>query len=85
MNIKDYIQDNPFRVMGVFTNDSASVLSSNHSRMKAFAAIGKDVAFLQDMEAYLTVSPAVIPMRLPPASQPSVRPKAACAMDCSGS
>ena len=49
MNIKDYIQNNPFRVMGVFTNDSANILSSNHSRMKAFAAIGKDVAFSQDM------------------------------------
>jgi len=49
MNIKDYIQNNPFRVMGVFTNDSAAILSSNHSRMKAFAAIGKDVAFSQDM------------------------------------
>lgn len=49
MNIKDYIQNNPFRVMGAFTNDSASVLSSNHSRMKAFAAIGKDVAFSQDL------------------------------------
>ena len=49
MNIKDYIQNNPFRVMGVFTNDSANILSSNHSRMKAFSAIGKDVAFSQDM------------------------------------
>lgn len=49
MNIKDYIQANPFRVMGVFTNDSANILWSNHSRMKAFAAIGKDVDFSQDM------------------------------------
>ena len=49
MIIKDYIQNNPFRVTGVFTNDSADILSSNHSRMKAFAAIGKDVAFSQDM------------------------------------
>lgn len=49
MNIKDYIQNNPFRVMGVFTNDSAVILSSNHSRMKAFAAIGKDVVFSHDM------------------------------------
>lgn len=58
MNIKDYIQDNPFRVMGVFTNDSASALSSNHSRMKAFAAIGKDVAFLQDMESVFDSKPS---------------------------
>ena len=49
MNIKDYIQNNPFRVMGVFTNDSANILSSNHSCMKTFASIGKDVAFSQDM------------------------------------
>ena len=49
MNIKEYIQNSPFRAMGVFTNDSASILSSNHSRMKAFAAIGRDVTFSQDL------------------------------------
>ena len=49
MNIKEYIQKSPFRAMGVFTNDSASILSSNHSRMKAFAAIGRDVTFSQDL------------------------------------
>lgn len=48
MNIKEYTQNSPFRVMGVFTNDSASILS-NHSRMKAFAAIGWDVTFSQDL------------------------------------
>ena len=57
MIIKDYIQKNPFRVMGVFTNDSANILSSNHSRMKAFAAIGKDVAFSQDMVSVFGTKP----------------------------
>lgn len=49
MIIKENIQNNPFRVMGVFINDSAIILSSNYSRMKAFSAIGKDVTFSQDM------------------------------------
>ena len=50
MTIKDFIQNNPYRVMGAFTNDSFDILSTNFSRMKAFAAIGKTVAFEHDME-----------------------------------
>lgn len=57
MNIKQYIQSNPFRVMGVFSNDTAGILSSNYSRMKAFAAIGKDVTFSQDMESVFSSKP----------------------------
>ena len=40
MNIKDFIQNNPYRVLGVFTTDSSGVIASNSSKMKAFAAIG---------------------------------------------
>ena len=57
MIIKNRIQNSPFRVMGVFTNDSADILSSNHSRMKAFSAIGKDVAFSQDMVSVFGTKP----------------------------
>ena len=50
MRIKDYIQINPFRGMGVATSDSSTTLSSNNSRMKAYAAIGKFVSFPMDMD-----------------------------------
>ena len=50
MRIKDYIQHNPFRGMGVATSDSSTTLSSNNSRMKAYAAIGKSVSFPMDMD-----------------------------------
>lgn len=49
MSIKDFIQNNPFRVLGAFTNDSAVILSSNNSMMKVFAAIGKTTGYPQDM------------------------------------
>lgn len=57
MNIKEFIQNNPFRVMGAFTNDSSNVMASNHSRMKAFAAIGKPVFFSQDMVSVFGTCP----------------------------
>lgn len=50
MRVKDYIQINPFRGMGVATSDSSTTLSSNNSRMKAYAAIGKSVSFPMDMD-----------------------------------
>ncbi len=50
MRIKDYIQNNPFRGMGVATSDSSTILSSNNSRMKAHAAIGKSVSFPMDLD-----------------------------------
>ncbi len=50
MRIKDYIQNNPFRGMGVATSDSSTTLSSNNSRMKAYTAIGKSVSFPMDMD-----------------------------------
>lgn len=50
MRIKDYIQNNPFRGMGVAISDSSTTLSSNNSRMKAYATIGKSVSFPMDMD-----------------------------------
>ena len=57
MKIKDFIQNNPFRVMGVFTNDSSDIISTNNSRMKAFAVIGKVVSFWQDMISVFDTEP----------------------------
>ena len=50
MKIKDYIQNSPFRGMGVATSDSSATLSSNNSRMKVYASIGKSVSFPMDMD-----------------------------------
>ena len=50
MRIKDYIQINPFRGMGVATSDSSTILSSNNNRMKVYVAIGKSVSFPMDMD-----------------------------------
>lgn len=57
MKFKDFIQNNPFRVMGVFTNDSSDIISTNNSRMKAFAVIGKFVHFWQDMISVFGTEP----------------------------
>ena len=57
MKFKDFIQNNPFRVMGVFTNDSSDIISTNNSRMKAFAVIGKVVSFWQDMISVFGTEP----------------------------
>ena len=50
MKIKDFIQNNPYRVLGVYTNDSFDVMSSHNSFIKAVGAIGKFVYFSQDMD-----------------------------------
>ena len=50
MRIKDYIKNNPFRGMGVATSDSSTIISSNNSRMKVYAAVGKSVSFPMDMD-----------------------------------
>lgn len=57
MNIKDFIKNNPYRVLGGFTTDSPGILSSNSSRMKAFAAIGKPVVFPFDMTGVFGTNP----------------------------
>lgn len=57
MNIKDFIKDNPYRVMGVFTNDSSNILSANNSRMKAYATIGKSVQLPKDLPNIFGDSP----------------------------
>ena len=57
MKIKDYIQNNPYRVMGVTTDDSSDVMSSHQSRIKAYSAIGKTVCYPMDMNKVFGVEP----------------------------
>lgn len=57
MTIKELIRNNPFRVLGAFANDSSDIIASNNSRIKAFGAIGKTVAFSQDMVSVFGVTP----------------------------
>ena len=49
MRIKDYIKNNPYRMLGVVTNDSSATLMSHNSQMKAYASIGKPISFPYDL------------------------------------
>ena len=51
MKTKEHIQQNPYRVMGVCTTDPLSHISWQNSRMKAHAAINKEVCCMMDMAA----------------------------------
>jgi len=57
MRIKDFIQTNPFRGMGVATSDSSTALSSNNSRMRVYASIGKSISFPMDMDFVFGAKP----------------------------
>lgn len=50
MRSKEYIKNNPYRVLGVATTDSPATMVSRASRMKAFAAIGKTVTYPLDCD-----------------------------------
>lgn len=64
MNIKEFIKNNPYRVLGVATTDSHATLMSNNSRMKAFASIGKTVSFPQDYDRVFGEKPERHPYAL---------------------
>lgn len=42
------IENNPFRVLGLYTNDSARNLASNSTRIKRYSDVGKSVSFPTD-------------------------------------
>lgn len=42
------IAQNPYRVLGVFANDSAKVRTANIARIRAFSKVGKECAFEND-------------------------------------
>ena len=51
MNI---LQNNPYRLLGVYSNSPTKERLANHNRMKAFLKVGKSVSFPLDVPQYLT-------------------------------
>lgn len=51
MNI---LQNNPYRLLGVYSNSSTKERLANHNRMKAFLKVGKPVSFPLDLPQYLS-------------------------------
>ena len=51
MNI---LQNNPYRLLGVYSNSPTKERLANHNRMKAFLKVGKPVSFPLDLPQYLT-------------------------------
>lgn len=51
MNI---LQNNPYRLLGVYSNSPTKERLANHNRMKAFLKVGKPVSFPLDLLQYLT-------------------------------
>ncbi len=50
MNI---LQNNPYRLLGVYSNSPTKERLANHNRMKAFLKVGKPVSFPLDIPQYL--------------------------------
>lgn len=51
MNI---LQNNPYRLLGVYSNSPTKERLANHNRMKAFLKVGKSVFFPLDLPQYLS-------------------------------
>ncbi len=51
MNI---LQNNPYRLLGVYSNSPTKERLANHNRMKAFLKVGKSVSFPLDLSQYLS-------------------------------
>lgn len=51
MNI---LQNNPYRILGVYSNSPIKERLANHNRMKAFLKVGKSVSFPLDLSQYLS-------------------------------
>ena len=51
MNI---LQNNPYRILGVYSNSPTRERLANHNRMKAFLKVGKPVSFPLDLPQYLS-------------------------------
>lgn len=50
----DLIQNNPYRILGVYANSPTKERLANHNRMKAFLKVGKPVSFPLDLPQYLS-------------------------------
>lgn len=51
MNI---LQNNPYRILGVYSNSPTKERLANHNRMKAFLKVGRPVSFPLDLPQYLS-------------------------------
>ena len=51
MNI---LRNNPYRLLGVYSNSPTKERLANHNRMKAFLKVGKPVSFPLDLSQYLS-------------------------------
>lgn len=49
----DIIQNNPYRILGIYSNSPTKDRVANHNRLKAFLKVGKDVSFGLDIPALL--------------------------------
>ena len=47
------LKNNPYRLLGVYTNSPTKERLANHNRMKAFLKVGKPVSFPLDLPQYL--------------------------------
>lgn len=67
------IQDNPYRILGVWSNAPLRTIHANTTRLKALARVGKDVAFESDLTQVLppikrdneTLKQAIAALNLP--------------------
>ena len=53
-NIMKTLQNNPYRLLGVYANSPTKERLANHNRMKAFLKVGKPVSFPLDVSQYLS-------------------------------
>ena len=53
-NIMKILQNNPYRLLGVYANSPTKERLANHNRMKAFLKVGKPVSFPLDVSQYLS-------------------------------
>lgn len=49
----DIVQNNPYRLLGIYSNSSTKERVANHNRLKAFLKVGKVVSFPLDMPSLL--------------------------------
>lgn len=53
--MKKYIADNPFRVLGIYSNSPQKEIVKNISRMNAYLNVGRDVSFNTDLNTFLDI------------------------------
>lgn len=51
------IKDNPFRILGIYTNATTKEIVANVGKIKAFQKVGKEIAFVSDLSSLLLPAP----------------------------